>query len=193
MVRMERPDVVFLMETLVEESKLEQIRVKLRYDNKLVCPRDGHSGGLALFWKNTFPLAINNYSKNHIDATIQCLKKGRWRLTSFYGYPETCKRQESREFLRHLQRDMDEAWVCLGDFNEILSIDEKWGGGRQRLKRQMQQFRDALDDCGLMDLGYKGPKFTWFRRNGEEAGIFERLDCGVANSAWINTFHEGYI
>ena len=60
MVRMERPDVVFLMETLVEESKLEQIRVKLCYDNKLVCLRDGHSGGLALFWKNTFPLAINN-------------------------------------------------------------------------------------------------------------------------------------
>ncbi|XP_030945837.1 uncharacterized protein LOC115970327 [Quercus lobata] len=44
-----------------------------------------------------------------------------------------------------------------------------------------------------MDLGYRGPKFTWFRRNGEEAGIFERLDRGVANPAWINTFHEGYI
>lgn len=57
----------------------------------------------------------------------------------------------------------------------------------------MQQFRDALDDCGLMDLGYRGPKFTWFRRNGEEAGIFERLDRGVANPAWINTFHEGYV
>ena len=129
MVRMERPDVVFLMETLAEESKLEQIRVILRYDNKLVCLRDGHSGGLALFWKNTFPLAINNYSKYHIDATIQCSKQGRWRLTGFYGHPETCKRQESWEFLRHLSRDMDMAWVCLGDFNEILSIDEKWGGG----------------------------------------------------------------
>ena len=56
MVIMEKPDVVFLMETLVEESKLEQIRVKLRYDNKLVCPRDGHNGGLVLFWKKTFLL-----------------------------------------------------------------------------------------------------------------------------------------
>ena len=44
-----------------------------------------------------------------------------------------------------------------------------------------------------MDLGYRGPKFTSFRRNGEGAGIFERLDRGVANPAWINTFHEGYI
>lgn len=87
---------------------------------------------------------------------------------------------------------MDEPWVCLGEFNEILSIDEK-RGGRQRPERQIQQFKDALDDCGLMDLGFKGPKFTWFRRNGNGAGIFERLDCGVANPAWINTFHEGYI
>lgn len=192
MVRIERLDVVFLMETLVEESNLEQIRVKLCYDNKLVCSRDGHSGGLALFWKKNFPLTINNYSKNHIDATIQCPKKGRWRLTGFYGHPETCKRQESWEFLRHLCRDLDEPWVCLGDFNEILSIDEKWGGC-QRPERQIQQFRDALDDCGLMDLGYRGPKFTWFKRNGDGEGIFERLDRGVANPAWINNFHEGYI
>ena len=31
------------------------------------------------------------------------------------------------------------------------------------------------------------------QRNGGGAGIFERLDRGVANPGWINTFHEGYI
>ena len=76
MVRMERPDVVFLMETLVEESNLEQIQVKLCYDIKLVCSRDGLNGGLVLFWKNNFPFTINNYLENHIETTIQCPKKG---------------------------------------------------------------------------------------------------------------------
>ena len=66
------------------------------------------------------------------------------------------------------------------------------GGLRVSMDTRKPASIKNLDDCGLMDLGYRGPKFTWFRRNGEEAGIFERLDRGVANPAWINTFHEGY-
>jgi len=41
----------------------------------------------------------------------------------------------------------------MGDFNEILRVEEKqgWLG---RPKRQMQGFQNALDYCGLKDLGY---------------------------------------
>uniref|UniRef100_A0A2N9I391 Reverse transcriptase domain-containing protein n=1 Tax=Fagus sylvatica TaxID=28930 RepID=A0A2N9I391_FAGSY len=34
-------------------------------------------------------------------------------------------------------------------------------GRRHRPDHQLQAFRDALDDYGLMDLGYKGYPFTW--------------------------------
>ena len=34
-------------------------------------------------------------------------------------------------------------------------------GGRQRLARQMEEFRDVLDECGFRDLGFMGGKFTW--------------------------------
>ena len=44
----------------------------------------------------------------------------------------------------------------------------------------MQSFRDVLDLCGFVDLGYSGPEFTWHgRRKGEL--IWEQLDWGVAN------------
>lgn len=52
------------------------------------------------------------------------------------------------------------AWLYIGDFNEILHIHEKYGGSI-RTYAQMESFREAMEDNGLIDLGYKGDKFTW--------------------------------
>ena len=53
------------------------------------------------------------------------------------------------------------SWLCMGDFNEILFMDEK-RDGRVLLYNQMQAFRDTLDVCGFIDLGYTGLEFTWY-------------------------------
>lgn len=42
----------------------------------------------------------------------------------------------------------------MGDFNEILSQEEKYGGIECRLKL-IEDFWAVLMDCGLMDLGFK--------------------------------------
>lgn len=51
-------------------------------------------------------------------------------------------------------------WVCAGDFNEILDASEKLGGSL-RNQSLIDNFRLALDDCRLQDLGYLGLAFTW--------------------------------
>lgn len=48
----------------------------------------------------------------------------------------------------------------MGDFNEILYQQEKWGGS-QRPFAQMQGFRQALQNCDLSDMDYNGLKHTW--------------------------------
>lgn len=54
--------------------------------------------------------------------------------------------------LRRLKAKHSIPWLCVGDFNEIARSHEKLGG-RLRLARQMQDFRDVLDECGFRDLG----------------------------------------
>ena len=44
-------------------------------------------------------------------------------------------------------------WLCFGDFNEVLHVEEHNGIG-QRSQAQIQGFRDAVDICGLIDIGY---------------------------------------
>ncbi|KAL4362079.1 hypothetical protein GQ457_04G017740 [Hibiscus cannabinus] len=48
----------------------------------------------------------------------------------------------------------------------------------------MRNFRNALDDCELSDLGYNGNWYTWKWGRTTANYIRARLDRGVVNSAW---------
>ena len=61
--------------------------------------------------------------------------------------------------LRQLSSLSTLPWVCVGDFNEVLDEGEKLGG-RDKPRSQLESFRSTIDDCGLQDLGFFGPKFT---------------------------------
>lgn len=52
----------------------------------------------------------------------------------------------------------------------------------------MKEFRDTLDECCFADLGYKGPKFTWFKRLSGGITVWEHLDRVVANPEWLTLF-----
>ena len=102
-----------------------------------------------------------------------------WRLTGFYGEPETSKRGDGWSMLRMLSSKLALPWCCMGDFNELLEVEDKHGGA-SRSHNLMQAFREVLDDCRFVNLGYSGPNFTWHgKRRGEL--VWERLDKGVAN------------
>ncbi|KAL0013129.1 hypothetical protein SO802_000198 [Lithocarpus litseifolius] len=52
----------------------------------------------------------------------------------------------------------------------------------------MQSFRDALDFCGLKDLGFTGFPFTWCNRRPGAHNVWIRLDRGVATVNWMLRF-----
>ena len=78
-------------------------------------------------------------------------------------------------------------WICLGDFNEILDVSEKLGGVPKDGKL-LAGFQELLDDCGLDDLGFDGPPFTWCNKREGLALIQERLDRCVGNLDWKMLF-----
>jgi hypothetical protein len=98
-----------------------------------------------------------------MDATISKEDEEPWRVTFVYGEPKRGLRIEFWDLLRCLRREWSGPWLCYGDFNEVLSQDEHYGA-RDRSDAQMVLFRNCLDDCNLMDLGFSGPKYTWSNR-----------------------------
>uniref|UniRef100_A0A2N9GCE4 RNase H type-1 domain-containing protein n=1 Tax=Fagus sylvatica TaxID=28930 RepID=A0A2N9GCE4_FAGSY len=68
----------------------------------------------------------------------------------------------------------------------VIRVEEKQGRLSQ-LENQMQRFRDVLDDCGFIDLGYSGPSYTWTNNRVGDM-TWERLDKAVATSNWLMLF-----
>lgn len=52
----------------------------------------------------------------------------------------------------------------------------------------MTNFHDALDECGLMDLGFVGSRFTWFKKCANDVTVWERLDRAVASTDWFDKY-----
>lgn len=47
---------------------------------------------------------------------------------------------------------------------------------------------DTINGCGLQDVGFVGPKFTWLYQREDGVQIWERLDRALATTKWLNLF-----
>lgn len=166
------------------------LRFKMGFDNLFVVDCMGCSGGLALLWNEDVNLEIQNYSFQHINAVVKDIGRNfQWKLTCFYDNPKIARRSKGWSLLHHLQHFSPEPWLCVGDFNEILTHSEKCGGALHPTN-QMNAFRDVLDVCQLSDLGFMGSKFTWCNIHEDDTFTKERLDRAVANPTWCEKFGE---
>ena len=84
------------------------------------------------------------------------------------------------------------SWIVFGDFNEISHPDEKLGG-LDRDTRQMREFRECLNRCGLFDLGFVGQRYTWCNRRFGEQRTKLKLDRMVVNESWCEKFPEAMV
>ena len=108
-------------------------------------------------------------------------------LTAVYAPPQFHKRKLFWEYLQNLAMYVSLPWVLLGDFNDMISDEEKLGGLLVN-RTCISAFRNCMDNRGLMDLGFHGPHFTWTNKSPLQTTIKERLDRGLGNAEWATLF-----
>ncbi|KAK2634299.1 hypothetical protein Ddye_029091 [Dipteronia dyeriana] len=64
-------ELMFLMETRSNQSKMELLRVKLGYVGKITVDSVGNSGGLCLLWDSSIDMALVSFFVGHIDVSIR--------------------------------------------------------------------------------------------------------------------------
>jgi hypothetical protein len=145
----------------------------------------GASGGLALSWRPGIDLECFLTTKNTISAWCYSdPPHSPWILSCVYGPPDRRDRQAFWDSFTAVGDNFDPTWLCIGDFNAVLSQDEKMGGRPIAISAN-SGFKSFINHFGMVDLGFAGNPFTWSNlRLGAET-IKERLDRGLATSNWI--------
>ena len=125
----------------------------------------------------------------HSDHSLHALVKVNlppltFLFTAVYASPNFAKCKFFWNYLENLAATISLPWVLLGDFNDMTSEDEKMGGLPLN-KTRIAFFKNCMDKCGLTDLGFQGPRFTWTNKSLAWNGpIQERLDRGLGNAEW---------
>lgn len=130
---------------------------------------------MALLWNSEVVVDIKSYSRQYIDAIVHVDNGRYWRCTGIYGNPESDKKQRTWTLLQRLAGLSSLPWLYFGEFNEILQLTEKTGKQDMSVYA-VNEFREAVKFCSLIDLRCKGSPFTWSNRRFGPHLVEERLD-----------------
>jgi hypothetical protein len=82
--------------------------------------------------------------------------------------------------LCNLNNESDLPRCVLGDFNEAMWLFEHFSV-TPRPEAQMLAFRETLETCGLVDLGFLGLPFTYDNKCKDRRNVKVRRDRAVAD------------
>ncbi|KAH1038646.1 hypothetical protein J1N35_040389 [Gossypium stocksii] len=182
-----KPDIVSLLETRFSGSKADKIITKLGFQFSNRLEAIGYAESIWIGWNKSIRVEIIRNHPQFIFTQVWLNSSTNPILIGFvYGSSNRQKRKDLWYDLRVTIPDGQTLWMVIGDFNAILSSNEKTGG--LSIGKRCPQFGNFVDLANLHNLGFKGPPFTWHKGN-----LFERLDRTLGNKAWVNFFPNSLI
>ena len=112
-----------------------------------------------------------------------------WLLSAIYASPRYVRRQLLWDNLSMVTGLHSLPWVIVGDFNEMLSGDDKFGGNPVSISRALK-FQECLNNCSMIGLGFSRLKFTWSNHRLLSQLIQGRIDRAFANADWNVLYPE---
>lgn len=117
----------------------------------------GFTGGLALFWKDSYKVEILSSDNRIIDTKIE-YDSFTFFISFVYGDPARHLQQKVWDKLRGICIHWDEAWFLSGDFNELMDNSEKLRG-YIRPESSFYLFRTMARNCRLREIPSSGIAF----------------------------------
>ncbi|KAK4721510.1 hypothetical protein R3W88_011743 [Solanum pinnatisectum] len=144
------------------------------------------NGKIWLFWTNDTTCKVLETDEQQITCEINHTAIPETYIKTFvYAKCKEYLRKPLWDRLLHFADTRNATpWCTVGDFNVITDTDEKLGGNIYNMRKSMD-FIGIIEACGLMDLGFNGPRFTWSNQRGINFRIWKRLDRAMVNDTWL--------
>ncbi|XP_075633780.1 uncharacterized protein LOC142606285 [Castanea sativa] len=187
------PVVFVVMETHLDGERAKEI-YKLPFDGAIHTATIGYVGGLWVLWnldKVEVTQMANTKLEIHVFVKVHSSDFS-WIFSAVYASPRLEERTILWNNLATVAKYHNLPWVIARDFNEPLNTNDKFGGRVTTVKRSLL-FKECLDKCNMIDLGFSGPRFTWTNRREVDALIQERIDRFFVNPKWFSLFPEAKV
>ncbi|KAJ1258358.1 hypothetical protein BS78_10G069200 [Paspalum vaginatum] len=181
--------VIFVSETRNAKITATQLNNHFSVSDSFVVPSIGLSGGLWVMWTDEVRIEIINSSQYYVFASVvQISTNVSFNLICMYGDPHHKQTNHIwQDVTAFVIQNHDRPTFCMGDLNNIMHPNEKWGPAPPCLSR-INNFCALVKQCGLIDLGYSGLAYTWTNKRFTTNPTFERLDRCLANADWCQMF-----
>lgn len=94
--------------------------------------------------------------EQEIHAMVKALNSNSsWLFIAIYASPRSVERHILWNNLNKVAELRNMPWVIAGDFNETLTAKNKFGGRVVRVNSSLR-FKECLDDCNMIDIGFLG-------------------------------------
>ncbi|XP_062119711.1 uncharacterized protein LOC133834174 [Humulus lupulus] len=145
-------------------------------------------GRIIIAWNpRVFSLDIKLCTTQLIHCVVQVPNRtGRFLVTFVYGYNVESFREQLWKDLQELASGITKPWMVIGDFNEILSLQDRIG--KKSTTKISSNFLQCLQSCQLKDLKFSGCYYTWNNKQRAEEKVYSKIDRALVNSQWIDQF-----
>ncbi|KAG7599606.1 Endonuclease/exonuclease/phosphatase superfamily [Arabidopsis suecica] len=180
-------DMLAVFETHAGGEAASRICRGLGFENSFRVDAAGQSGGLWLLWRNSVgTVVVEESSDQFIYATVTNGTE-KVHVIAVYAAPTVTRRSGLWGQLTTVIQNVDGPLIIGGDFNTIIRVDERTGGSG-RLSTDSLAFGEWCNNLSLIDMGFRGNKFTWRRGKEESTFVAKRLDrilcCPQARLQW---------
>ena len=157
--------IMIIMETHIGGDRARDVIDRLPFNGAIHTVKIGFAGGLQILW-NSDKVHITQLavSEQEIHILVKVTSSNfEFICTTIYASPRFHERCILWNNLKNATSLHNKPWIITEDFNEVLAEEDKFGG-RTISTNISLIFKECLDFCNMVDLGFNGPYFTWMNR-----------------------------
>ncbi|XP_065615765.1 uncharacterized protein LOC136061660 [Quercus suber] len=175
------PAIMVIMETHIGGDKAKEMTDHLPFDEAIHTKTIGYAGGLWLLWNfDRVDVSLLAKTEQEIHAVVKVQPFNiNWLFTVVYASLRIAKRYVLWNNLCSTSNLIDMPWVIAEDFNEPLLVSDKYGGRAINTNNSLL-FKEGLDMCYMIDLGFSRPRFTWTNKETSTALFKNELTCSLS-------------
>ncbi|XP_059284882.1 uncharacterized protein LOC132038189 [Lycium ferocissimum] len=179
-----------VLETRVKENKVAKVTQTLGVDWQLGFNYNYATNGR--IWVGWKPAHLDLTILHTTSQVIHCYVEDKDTsfasyITFVYGFNTVGERKEMWDQLRTIYSSLTGPWLILGDFNALLSVDDRLHGNPVHIT-ETEDFQECVNDLGLGQVTRRGCQYSWCNKRDVGDRIYSHIDWIFGNYGWFQNY-----